>query len=456
MRTKSKILIWGTEEKARYTISVLNDYESEVEVVAIGDNNCSKHGSMFCGKKVISASQLKEYKIEGIIVASRFYEEISKQILELIHVPIYKDVWEFLSFRVSIDITGWCNAQCKWCTTGALNKKNICSKRDFMSIEKFKMIYMHLKKTGIVNRNHEILLYSWGEPLLNPDYLQIIEFLNNQDQIFSMSTNASVAIFSRLNGIYKNCRTFIFSMSGFSQDSYDKIHRFSFEKIKSNIKAIYKNIVECGFEGEAVLSFHVYKFNRHEVMSAKVFAEELGLRFVPINAYFASYSMAKDYLTGKMTNELLKESENELILDAEHIDGSFSLTERHKIMEWLKNSNKEGKCNLLTNVKCLSEGIDVPSLDVVVFLSSKNSKIDIVQSVGRVMRKADDKKYGYIVVPVVIPKGKTVEEEMNKKDGAYKIVWDVLSALKSHDDRFLSEVNKINLGASNENKNKTF
>ncbi|MBO4956510.1 MAG: DEAD/DEAH box helicase, partial [Rickettsiales bacterium] len=146
--------------------------------------------------------------------------------------------------------------------------------------------------------------------------------------------------------------------------------------------------------------------------------------------------------------------ENELILDAEHIDGSFSLTERHKIMEWLKNSNKEGKCNLLTNVKCLSEGIDVPSLDVIVFLSSKNSKIDIVQSVGRVMRKADGKKYGYIVVPVVIPKGKTVEEEMNKKDGAYKIVWDVLSALKSHDDRFLSEVNKINLGTSNENKNK--
>lgn len=83
----------------------------------------------------------------------------------------------------------------------------------------------------------------------------------------------------------------------------------------------------------------------------------------------------------------------------------------------------DNECRILTNVRCLSEGVDVPSLDAVIFLSAKNSEIDIVQSVGRVMRKPrnGNKKYGYIIIPVVIPEGENPEEALEKSD-AYKII----------------------------------
>ena len=78
------------------------------------------------------------------------------------------------------------------------------------------------------------------------------------------------------------------------------------------------------------------------------------------------------------------------------------------------------------------------------FLNPKNSIIDIIQAVGRVMRKSADKKYGYIILPIGIPVGMEPEEALsdNKK---YKIVWDVLQALRAHDDRFNNTINKIEL-----------
>jgi len=98
----------------------------------------------------------------------------------------------------------------------------------------------------------------------------------------------------------------------------------------------------------------------------------------------------------------------------------------------------------LTNVRCLGEGVDVPSLDAVLFLSPRNSQVDVVQSVGRVMRTASGKKYGYIIIPVVIPPDCDAEDVMDKSD-RFKVVWSVLNALRAHDDRFEATVNKIEL-----------
>ena len=80
--------------------------------------------------------------------------------------------------------------------------------------------------------------------------------------------------------------------------------------------------------------------------------------------------------------------------------------ERDELLNWLKSeSGDENECKVLTNVRCLSEGVDVPSLDSVIFLSARNSQVDVVQSVGRVMRKSPNtnKVYGYIIIPIVIP-----------------------------------------------------
>lgn len=130
---------------------------------------------------------------------------------------------------------------------------------------------------------------------------------------------------------------------------------------------------------------------------------------------------------------------------SKHIDGGMNALERENLLNWLKeDSENEKECKILTNARCLSEGVDVPTLDAVLFLSAKNSQVDVVQSVGRVMRRAEGKKYGYIIIPVVIPADKKPEEALNDNE-TYKVVWSVLNALRAHDDRFNAEINKIDL-----------
>ena len=132
-------------------------------------------------------------------------------------------------------------------------------------------------------------------------------------------------------------------------------------------------------------------------------------------------------------------------LRSKHIDGGMSATERDQLMSWLKAEPDDShEARVLTNVRCLSEGVDVPSLDAVMFLSARNSQVDVVQSVGRVMRKSPGKQYGYIIIPIVVPTDIKPEDALNDNE-RYKVVWTVLNALRAHDDRFNAIVNKIDL-----------
>jgi predicted helicase len=130
-------------------------------------------------------------------------------------------------------------------------------------------------------------------------------------------------------------------------------------------------------------------------------------------------------------------------VEADHVDGSMGAARRERLMAWLKSvPNDANKCNILCNVRCLSEGVDVPSLDAVIFLSAKNSKIEVVQSVGRVMRRAEGKNFGYCIIPILV--SPLVKPEIALRDHkTYGVVWDVLNALKAHDDRFVAKINQI-------------
>lgn len=130
--------------------------------------------------------------------------------------------------------------------------------------------------------------------------------------------------------------------------------------------------------------------------------------------------------------------------ETNHIDGSMNATEKEQKIQWLKSQTDDNTCRILSNVRCLSEGVDVPSLDAVLFLTPRNSQVDVVQSVGRVMRKAEGKKRGYVILPVVIPAGMTPSEALNNNQ-TYKVVWQVLQALRSHDDRLDAEINKFDI-----------
>ncbi|MBR0290028.1 MAG: DEAD/DEAH box helicase, partial [Selenomonadaceae bacterium] len=135
-------------------------------------------------------------------------------------------------------------------------------------------------------------------------------------------------------------------------------------------------------------------------------------------------------------------------ISAVHVDGKMSGDFRSKQLSWLKET-PDNDCRIITNARCLSEGVDVPSLDAILFLSSKRSQVDIVQAVGRVMRKADDKKYGYIIIPVVVPLDKSPETALAK--GEFDIVWKILNALRAHDSRmdiFIEEI-KLHVGKGN-------
>ena len=156
---------------------------------------------------------------------------------------------------------------------------------------------------------------------------------------------------------------------------------------------------------------------------------------------------------GAYYDSLTQEERSQLVgVEAKHIDGTMGASQRDELLSWLKNTPKNSnECHILTNVKCLSEGVDVPSLDAVMFLSAKNSQVDVVQSVGRVMRTAPNKKYGYIIIPIVVPAGVKPEEALDDNE-RYKVVWTVLNALRAHDDRFNAEINKIDLNKKKNNK----
>ena len=135
-----------------------------------------------------------------------------------------------------------------------------------------------------------------------------------------------------------------------------------------------------------------------------------------------------------------------LVCDVRHVDGTYNALTRNAELAWLKAPVVEGECRILTNARCLSEGVDVPALDAVLFLHPRNSLVDVVQSVGRVMRLSPGKDYGYVILPIAVPSG--VEPATALADNQrFKVVWQVLNALRSHDERFDAMINSISLNA---------
>ena len=137
--------------------------------------------------------------------------------------------------------------------------------------------------------------------------------------------------------------------------------------------------------------------------------------------------------------------------EAEHVDGGMNASEKESKLDWLKEATPDNTCRILSNVRCLSEGVDVPSLDAVLFLTPRSSQVDVVQSVGRVMRLAPNKKLGYVILPVVIPAGVEPDKAMDDNQ-TYRVVWQVLNALRSHDNRFDAMINKMEFNGNDRNR----
>ena len=165
----------------------------------------------------------------------------------------------------------------------------------------------------------------------------------------------------------------------------------------------------------------------------------------------SSKEIAAQFESVVRTYQAQEDTQSKLVCKARHIDGSMNASEKGEQLAWLKASAPDNTCLILSNVRCLSEGVDVPALDAVLFLTPRNSQVDVVQSVGRVMRKSPGKKRGYIILPVVIPSGVEPTKVLND-DKVYRVVWQVLQALRSHDDKFDAFINKLDLVGKNPSK----
>ena len=188
-----------------------------------------------------------------------------------------------------------------------------------------------------------------------------------------------------------------------------------------------------------------YKGSKHKV-SSKLIAEMF-------QAVIEEYQQAERTALLKQNPDLKLPPQLTMTCQAEHVDGGMNAGEKESRLQWLKAPEglPENTCRILSNVRCLSEGVDVPALDAVLFLTPRNSQVDVVQSVGRVMRRAEGKQQGYVILPVVIPAGMEAEDALDKNEN-YKVVWQVLNALRAHDDRFDAMINKLEFNGKDTQK----
>ena len=149
-----------------------------------------------------------------------------------------------------------------------------------------------------------------------------------------------------------------------------------------------------------------------------------------------------EYQLNEKVSDLYKSN---LEVEIHHVDGGFNAEERNDELRWLEDDTNENNCRILSNARCLTEGVDVPALDAVMFLHPRKSQIDVVQSVGRVMRKSEGKKIGYVIIPIAVAPGISATKALQDNE-RYKVVWQILNALRTHDERLDSTINKIALG----------
>lgn len=212
----------------------------------------------------------------------------------------------------------------------------------------------------------------------------------------------------------------------------------------ARIVGIYNGLAKRGVQGIDTTTPNAHKPLRRAVAFSRSIADSKTVRGY-LNGYDGVDGVRADSIAGRRIDLDDDGGEQTFRLEANHVDGGMNILERNQKLDWLKaDTAGENVCRILTNARCLSEGVDVPSLDAVIFLNSRDSPVDVVQSVGRVMRKAPGKDYGYIVLPIAVPAGQSPEQALNDNT-KFKVVWDVLRALRAHDERFEAKIEQIDL-----------
>ncbi len=210
--------------------------------------------------------------------------------------------------QIVIEISGACNAHCPFCITGRGDIKP----GKMMSLDLFKKTVLRLKELELAADDCILALYSWGEPFLNPEINEILEFCADVNHKVYLSTNASV--YKSLSSKAINAITYMFiSMPGFSQTAYNRIHGFDVRKIKANIENFVRDFKKYSQPGFIQLRQHIYQWNPEEIPMCARFAARLGVDFYPYYAYVAHYDLFKKYKFGQLDRETEQEINNNIL-----------------------------------------------------------------------------------------------------------------------------------------------
>jgi MoaA/NifB/PqqE/SkfB family radical SAM enzyme len=208
---------------------------------------------------------------------------------------------------VYFDIVGFCNARCPYCLTGGSKEKS----GGVIAPEVFENTLTKLLSTGVIDFQSVISLYNWGEPFLHPRLHEIIGIINKLGIKYAISTNAAKIPVVTVEFV-RNLDHVIFSMCGFSQESYHRIHGFDFEKIKNNIIKLVDDCRSHGFRGDFFISYHVYRFNTGEIKACEDFASEHGIVIRPYYAILNHWWELLKFVNGELPQDRVKEISGDL------------------------------------------------------------------------------------------------------------------------------------------------
>ncbi len=213
---------------------------------------------------------------------------------------------------VYFEIVGFCNGRCPWCPTGNMSMVDFPSRT--IPPSDLDNAIKRLLKMGLISTQEScVFLYNWGEPMLHPELDRILSILCEHNIHFALSTNGSKSVkLNPRNLLY--LRELRFSVSGFSQGSYDRIHRFDFGTVLKNIKEYGRCVRNAGSDASLTMAYHVYQFNIGEVEMAAQFCKDNGINFMPYVANLMDYNQAKAYINQSINADLLRRVSRDLLL----------------------------------------------------------------------------------------------------------------------------------------------
>ena len=247
---------------------------------------------------------------------------------------------------VYFEISGLCNARCPWCVTGNKSLNQVSYPSRFINVNDFHNAIVTLLEGGLIYpRETMIRLDNWGEPMLHPELNEILKLLSKNDVNFALSTNASKFV-NLENDALGNLQEIRFSMPGFSQSSYDRIHGFNFKSILKNIEMFCKNVRKEGSSATLWMAYHLYQFNLDEIDAAMKFCSLNGISFFPYSAYLNDFNLAKAYLNKSISKELLGRIGKDLFLH--YIDELIARTPQDYQCPQFNILAIDEYCNVLT------------------------------------------------------------------------------------------------------------